>query len=911
MDETTELCCKNCGAPLDCAPGGVGRCGFCGSVFTLPKANQTDEVKRLIDAGKTALDVCRFDEALTHFSRATELDGTEPEGYWGRALARHRVQYLHDAVNNRLQPICHAVLGQPFSDDPDYGRALSLATPEQREAYGKKAAEIDYIRSEFAALEREGLAYDCFLCVKVTDDADGRPTADSRDAGRIYTALKRSGVKPFYSEYDLIGCTGADYEARILYALHKAPCLIVVCSDGKYLESKWVKNEYSRYRAMAEDGDKDRDSIAIVYRGKVIERLPGIPGRLQGVNFSDGDAIDRIRAFVARHGAERDRRRAEAAAAAERTAREAAERETARRRAEAERAAAERAAEEKARAERLRAETERAEQEKARQKVLRRTPRYERSDLPRETRLKADAAFAVAWLAFIAALVLSVAGMFIYGFVEALPLRPVWFPVWIVIEALGGIAIVVFLIAAHKADGAFCRRVPPWLLAGLIALYAAAVTLTVLGSLRPSAGMSTAFITVFGCFWGVMIALFVFYIIRAWRKGGYMSTFLTAAILIPLALVSLPVGNVAAMAADYWAEYDGYAEGYYYAVKDDGTVAAAAAEYDGAEVTIPAELSGRKVTEVLRPFRYTGSDGVRTLVIPEGVTEIGEYAFSSCDNLQSVTLPGTLLSIKRGAFQSIDALTEIVLPEGVTEIGEYAFYSCDNLRSVTLPATLLSIKNGAFQSCGLTEITLPEGMVFIGEYAFMSCDNLKSVTLPSTLERISNGAFSNCKALTLINIPANVIVEEWAFSNCSALTTVTVKERCLLNAYAFANCTELASVTVLTESTIGEYAFWRCTALSSADIGAGGIGDRAFSDCSALDRLTLRNTVGQIGSGAFFGCKALHEVHIPISVTGMGMSVFSGCSDDLVLYCEAERQPSGWDAMWNSDESEVVWGTAA
>lgn len=863
MDETTELCCKNCGAPLDCAPGGVGRCGFCGSVFTLPKANQTDEVKRLIDAGKTALDVCRFDEALTHFSRATELDGTEPEGYWGRALARHRVQYLHDAVNNRLQPICHAVLGQPFSDDPDYGRALSLATPEQREAYGKKAAEIDYIRSEFAALEREGLAYDCFLCVKVTDDADGRPTADSRDAGRIYTALKRSGVKPFYSEYDLIGCTGADYEARILYALHKAPCLIVVCSDGKYLESKWVKNEYSRYRAMAEDGDKDRDSIAIVYRGKVIERLPGIPGRLQGVNFSDGDAIDRIRAFVARHGAERDRRRAEAAAAAERTAREAAERETARRRAEAERAAAERAAEEKARAERLREETERAEQEKARQKVLRRTPRYERSDLPRETRLKADAAFAVAWLAFIAALVLSVAGMFIYGFVEALPLRPVWFPVWIVVEALGGIAIVVFLIAAHKADGAFCRRVPPWLLAGLVALYAAAVTLNVLGNLRPSAGMITAFITVYGCFWGAMAALLVFYIIRAWRKGGYMSTFLTAAILIPLALVSLPVGNVAAMAADYWAEYDGYAEGYYYAVKDDGTVAVAAVKYDGAEVPIPAELSGRKVTEVLQTVLYSGSDDVRTLVIPEGVTEIGEYAFSSCDNLQSVTLPATLESIGASAFSGCTSMTSLDIPANAV-VADWAFARCT----------------------GLNSVTTGEG-VTVGDWAFVDCTRLTAVTLGEG-NTLGANAFSGCTLMTSFDIPANAVVADWAFSDCTELNSVTTGERVTVGDWAFADCTGLTAVTLGEGNSIGAYAFSGCTLMTSLDISANtSVEWFAFSDCT---RLT--------------------EAFISAGVTEMGFKAFSGCTN-LTVYCEAASKPYGWNFWWDYGVPKVVWGATA
>ena len=338
----TELSCKNCTAPLDMdeAKNGVIACSFCGSVFTLPKSGQTDEVKRLIDAGKTALDLCRFDDALTAFTKAIELDGSEPEAYWGRALARNRVQYLRDTVNNRLQPICHEVTDEKFTADPDYIKALNLATPEQRAAYEKKAEEIDYIRREFYALEKSGLKYDCFICVKVTEE-DGRHTEDSFAALKLYNALKKAGYKPFFSEEEMGERTGADYEALILYALYTAPCLIVVCSDEKYLETKWVRNEYMRYIAMLADEEKARDSVTIAYKGKVIEWLPGTRGKIQGVDLTNLTAIDRIRAFIDSHDADKPRkqgrrkgkaaaereklRAAEEKAAAERKAREAAE----------------------------------------------------------------------------------------------------------------------------------------------------------------------------------------------------------------------------------------------------------------------------------------------------------------------------------------------------------------------------------------------------------------------------------------------------------------------------------------------------------------------------------------------------------------------------------------------------------
>ena len=822
----TENVCKNCGAPLEVAAAvsGVIACSFCGSVFTLPKSGQTDEVKRLIDAGKTALDQCRFDDAFASFTKAIEADGGEPEAYWGRALARNKVQYLRDTVNNRLQPICHEVSDEAFTSDPDYNKALSLATPEQKAEYAKKAEEIDYIRREFAALTKSGLTYDSFICVKVTEDGGGH-TEDSFAALKLYNALKKAGYKPFFSEEEMGERTGADYEALILYALYTAPSLLIVCSDKKYLETKWVKNEYTRFAAMLADEEKERDSMTIVYRGKPIEKLPGVKGKIQGVDFAGFDAIERIKRFIDRHDA--GKRAAEQAAAAAAQAREAAAKAAeakaaAERKAREEAARAAEAAEEKARAERLRAERERAERaEAARQKALRRTPRYERSDLPREARLKADAWFAISWLAFIAAFVSSVAGVFI-GTVEALPLRPVWFPVWIAIEALGGIAIVVYLIAQHKADGGFFRRVPAWLIAGQLALYAAVVTLTALNWVKPSDGMRAAYLTMSVGFWVVTVALLIFYIVRGWKKGGYVSTFLTAAALIPLAFVSLSVGSVAAMSASgYWAGYDGYAEGYYYTEKADGTVAVAAVEYDGAEATIPAELSGRKVTEVLAPFRLTGRGDVRTLVIPEGVTSIGEYAFSSFGNLRSVTLPSTLETVGYGAFRSCAALTEIELPEGLTTIEGWAFAFCGNLQSVALPSTLQSV----------------------GTYAFIDC---------AALERVV--------------IPDNVAVGGYAFSGCTGLTMFRTG----------------------VGASVGEHAFYGCMALREAVLG-GNIGAYAFDGCTALETLNIERTVTSIGEHAFGDCTSLTEAVIPDTVTEMGSMVFSGCTNLTVYCEAADK----------------------
>ena len=359
-----ENVCKNCNAPLDMAEAknGVIACSFCGSVFTLPKADASDKVRKHLDAGETALDQCRFDDALASYTKAIEADGREPEGYWGRALARNRVQYLRDTVNNRLQPICHEVSEESFTSDPDYKRALTLATEEQRAEYERKGEEIDYIRSEFYALERTGLKYDCFICVKVTEE-DGGHTEDSFAAIKLYNALKKAGYKPFFSEEEMGERTGADYEALILYALKSAGSLLIVCSDKRYLETKWVKNEYTRYAAMLTDEEKERGSMAIVYLGKPIEKLPGIKGKLQGVDYRQFDAMNRICAFIDSHDEGKRRARAEQEAAEreaeQRAAKERAAAAAAKEREERERAAAERAAAEQSAIAAMQAELER------------------------------------------------------------------------------------------------------------------------------------------------------------------------------------------------------------------------------------------------------------------------------------------------------------------------------------------------------------------------------------------------------------------------------------------------------------------------------------------------------------------------------------------------------------------------
>ena len=221
------------------------------------------------------------------------------------ALSDFRVRYIRDEVKDRQQPICYDISDKQFTQNPDYLKAIAKATVEQRAEYVERAREIEHIHKEFNRLKSSGLDYDCFICVKVSDDertdASGKKmrTSDCMYADELYFALKGKGYKPFFSERDLAGATGADYEAHILYALYSSESMLVVCGDERYLQTKWVKNEYLRYMKLTRDAGRDDDNLTIVFKGGVpIERLPGRQGKVQGINGDAIDALERVVDFV-------------------------------------------------------------------------------------------------------------------------------------------------------------------------------------------------------------------------------------------------------------------------------------------------------------------------------------------------------------------------------------------------------------------------------------------------------------------------------------------------------------------------------------------------------------------------------------------------------------------------------------
>ena len=210
--------------------------------------------------------------------------------------------------------------------------------------------------------------------------------------------------------------------------------------------------------------------------------------------------------------------------------------------------------------------------------------------------------------------------------------------------------------------------------------------------------------------------------------------------------------------------------------------------------------------------KYSGEVVIPSTVSYEGVTysvtSIGNYAFSSCSGLISVTIPNS-----------------------VTSIGNYAFFCCSGLMSVIIPNSLKIIEYDAFEECSsLTSIEIPNSVTSIESSAFSSCTSLTSITIGNSVTSIGINPFSSCSSLTSITVDAGNSVYD-SRENCNAII-------------------ETSSNTLVVgckKSTIPN--------------SVTGIGEDAFSGCFGLTSIILPNHVTRIGDSAFHSCSSLADIY--------------------------------------------------
>ena len=266
---------------------------------------------------------------------------------------------------------------------------------------------------------------------------------------------------------------------------------------------------------------------------------------------------------------------------------------------------------------------------------------------------------------------------------------------------------------------------------------------------------------------------------------------------------------------------------------------------------------------------------ISTVVIDNGVTGIGDFAFYNLPNLTSVSIPESVTKIGNYAFKNCNKLETVELPDSLTEVGDSTFYGCTNMSSIVLPTSVNKI----------------------GEYAFARCTSVKEIVFEGKAPKIETGAFAKVVAKVGYPMEDTSWTEDimknyggtlsWKKSSAWELKNgvLTIADDSCMKNYNkatevpwYEERTQITSIVINDGITkVSDFAFYGCNNLSEISIpeSVTRIGEYAFKNCEKLEEIVLPKSVTEIGNSAFYGCKGLTEIIIPEAVTKISDYAFS------------------------------------
>lgn len=257
-----------------------------------------------------------------------------------------------------------------------------------------------------------------------------------------------------------------------------------------------------------------------------------------------------------------------------------------------------------------------------------------------------------------------------------------------------------------------------------------------------------------------------------------------------------------------------------------------------------------------------------------------------------------ITSIGNNAFSSLSWMTDVIIPDSVTSIGDDAFSRCNSLTSIVIPDSITDIGEGAFEMCySLTDVTLSNQMTHIKDYTFEDCSKLSNIIIPDSITCIGFGSFWNCSSLTNIIIPSSVIsIDSSAFNGCQGLINISVDPR---NSEYASNDGVLFNKN---ESVLIQYPAKKqgSYAIPNSVIS---IESCAFEYCANLTNISIPDGVTTIKYRTFADCSGLTSIIIPNSVTTIDIYAFSNCTSLTDIYYSGDK------AEWDEISVDYVFNT--